>query len=279
MPTLRQYYDTDFNRVMNISRPLELKADEEAFSVQVHVHLDFDANVKFISCYIPVCKKPLAICASLLSNLPKLLEPGEGVLVQSNLPGEDRMESSGLTFSGRIFFYCEAAILATEFRDLQKQAKANGLAIHYRGPEYAAERTNHEQPLAFITHDTRDKDAVARPIAYELIKLMCPVWFDEFSLKVGDKLRESIERGLKECRKCVLIVSSNFLSNSGWSKVEFNSIFTREVLEEQNLVLPVWKDVSKKQVYDYSPTLADRLAVKWNLGLEEVVRRLHRAII
>jgi hypothetical protein len=279
MPTLRQYYDTDFNRVMNVSRPLDLKADEETFSVQVHVHLDFDANVKFVSCYLPVCKKPLAVCANLLSNLQKLLEPGEGVLVQANLPGEDRMDSTALSFSGRIFFYSEAPIVADAFRELQKQARTNGLAIHYRGPEYASERTNHEHPLAFIAHDSRDKDAVARPIAYELIKLMCPVWFDEFSLKVGDKLRESIERGLKECRKCVLIVSPNFLGNSGWTKVEFNSIFTREVLEEKDLVLPVWKDVTKKQVYDYSPTLADRVAANWTLGSEEVARRLRRAIV
>lgn len=34
--------------------------------------------------------------------------------------------------------------------------------------------------------------------------------YHEFSLKVGDKLRESIEKGLKDCRKCILVLSPNF---------------------------------------------------------------------
>ena len=84
---------------------------------------------------------------------------------------------------------------------------------------------------------------------------MCPVWFDEFSLKVGDRLRESIEKGIRECKKCILVLTPNFLSNPGWTKVEFNSIFTREIVEKQDLVLPVWRDVSRDQVFEYSPTL------------------------
>jgi hypothetical protein len=278
MPTLRQYYDTDF-KVMNISRPIDLKSSGEAFQVQVHIHLDFDASVRFVSCYIPTCNNPIAVCASLVDNVPKVLESGEGLLVKTNLPGEEGADSSELKFSGRIFFYCEDIVDRVQFHSLRDQAKANGLFIQYRGPEYAAARTRLEHPLAFISHDSRDKDSVARPIAYELSKLMCPVWFDEFTLKVGDRLRESIEKGLKECKKCILILSTNFLNNSGWTKVEFNSIFTREVLEEQNLVLPVWKNISRREVYNYSPSLADRVAVSWSLGLEEVVRKLHRAII
>jgi hypothetical protein len=108
---------------------------------------------------------------------------------------------------------------------------------------------------------------------------MCPVWFDEYSLNVGDRLRESVERGLRESRKCVLIVSPHFLNNPGWTKVEFNSIFTRELLEQKDLILPVWHDVDKREVFNYSPTLADRVAVKWSEGEDEVVRRLHRAIV
>lgn len=135
-----------------------------------------------------------------------------------------------------------------------------------------------ERPLAFISHDSRDKDAVARPIAVGLSKLLCPVWFDEFSLKIGDSLRESIEKGLKESKKCILILSPRFFANPGWTKVEFNSIFTREILESQNLVLPVWYEVTKQQVFDYSPSLLDRMGVDWSLGEDEVVRRLHRAL-
>lgn len=107
---------------------------------------------------------------------------------------------------------------------------------------------------------------------------MCPVWYDEFSLKVGDSLRESIEIGLKECSKCILVITPNFLGNGGWSKREYDSIFTRELIEKQKVILPVWHEVSKEQVYEYSPILADRVAVQWSLGLTEVTRKLLHAI-
>jgi hypothetical protein len=107
---------------------------------------------------------------------------------------------------------------------------------------------------------------------------MCPVWFDEFSLRVGDSLRESIEKGIKECRKCILILSPHFFANAGWTKVEFNSIFTREIIEQERFILPVWHNVTKQQVYEYCPSLADKFAVSSEVGIEEVARRLYKAI-
>ncbi len=107
---------------------------------------------------------------------------------------------------------------------------------------------------------------------------MGPVWFDEYSLKVGDSLRERIEAGLKESHRCVLILTPNFLKNGGWSKREYNSIFTRELVEKEKVILPVWHGVTVKDVYEYSPILADRLAVQWALGKEEVARKLMQAI-
>ena len=107
---------------------------------------------------------------------------------------------------------------------------------------------------------------------------MCPVWYDEYSLKVGDSLREQIEKGLKECRKCILILTPNYLSNQGWGKKEFDSVFTRELIENEKVILPVWHGVSKKEVYEYSPALADRVAANWNDGVENVARKLKRAV-
>ena len=110
--------------------------------------------------------------------------------------------------------------------------------------------------------------------------MLCPVWYDEFSLKVGDNLRESIEKGLKECKKCILILSQNFIANNGWTKKEFDSIFTREIVEEKKLVLPVWYKVTKECVYDYSPSLLNVKGADWEmLGEDEVCRQLHRVIM
>ena len=76
-----------------------------------------------------------------------------------------------------------------------------------------------------------------------------------------------------------MILSPNFLNNNGWTKVEFNSIFTREILEQRNLVLPVWCGISKEELFEYCPTLVDRVGLHWEKGADFVVNKLHQAII
>ena len=107
---------------------------------------------------------------------------------------------------------------------------------------------------------------------------MCPVWYDEYSLKVGDSLREGIESGLKNTKKCVLILTPNFLSNNGWGKREYDSIFRRELVEDVKVFLPIWHNVEAKDIYEYSPILADRVGLKWSIGVDEVAKKLKRAI-
>jgi hypothetical protein len=41
----------------------------------------------------------------------------------------------------------------------------------------------------FISHANEDKDDIARPLAEKLKALGLKVWFDEYSLKLGDSLR------------------------------------------------------------------------------------------
>jgi len=108
--------------------------------------------------------------------------------------------------------------------------------------------------------------------------MFCPVWYDDYTLIAGQSLRESIERGLKECKKCVLILSPHFLANEGWTKAEFDSAFTREILQEANVIIPVWHGVQKQDVYNYSPRLLDRVGIPSTLGTREVARRIFRAI-
>ena len=55
-------------------------------------------------------------------------------------------------------------------------------------------------------------------------------------------------------------------------------MFTRELIEKRDVILPVWSGVTREQVFNYSPTLADRFAVNWADGQDAVVRRLRHAI-
>lgn len=279
MATLREYFDTDFAHVLNAAKTLKLQFEKSSeLEVRARLHLDFNANAKYISCFIPNHAVPIAAFVTILQKIQLVLALAEEVHVEAGYVGEEPVYSQQLVFTGRIYFYSETDIPNNDFEELRRQALTNGLSICLRTQSYASERSKLEKPLAFICHDTRDKAEVARPIAIGLSGLMCPVWYDEFTLEVGDRLRESIESGLKQCKKCVLVLSSNFFSNTGWTRAEFDSIFTRELVENKDFLLPVWFGVTQKQVFEYSPSLANRVAIDWGVGEKEVLRRLHRKI-
>ena len=53
MATLREYYDTDFTRILNIGNTLSVANDIETIDIPVRIHLDFDSSTKFLSFYLP----------------------------------------------------------------------------------------------------------------------------------------------------------------------------------------------------------------------------------
>lgn len=64
----------------------------------------------------------------------------------------------------------------------------------------------------FISHAWEDKAAVARPLADALVTRGYEVWYDEFTLKLGDSLRAKIDEGLRSARFAVVILSPSFIT-------------------------------------------------------------------
>ena len=110
----------------------------------------------------------------------------------------------------------------------------------------------------FISHSSEDKDEVARPLAEALQKLGLKVWYDEFTLKIGDSLRRSIDNGLANSQIGLVILSPSFVKKD-WTNHELDGIITRS-MNNQQLLLPIWHRISKEEVINYSPSLADKLA-------------------
>lgn len=247
--------------------------------VVAKLHLDFDANAKFLSFYIPVMPSVECPEALLLNKIDEVLNwPDTKLAVHAGFVGEKPKDANTLVFTGQIYLYSERPVRADLRQRLEMEAAAVRHVLTFRSVDYMTERNKLEKPLAFISHDSRDDVDIAQPLALQLQKMMCPVWYDQFSLRVGDSLRESIEKGLKECPKCVLVLTPNFLQNGGWSKREYDSVFTREIVEQNKVILPVWHNVTVKDVYEYSPVLADRVAVQWTDGVEQVARKLFQSI-
>jgi hypothetical protein len=281
MATLREYFAKDFNRLLNVFAQHEAtnRTTGKTVALPVRVHMDFDACAKFVSIYVPDGIDPASITTFYANDILQALKIADSVEVQVGFVHEPlHTKSPDLVFTGRLFVYAEREPAEESLALLKEYCQQKGLSLVFRSTSYRNERNLHEHPLAFISHDSRDKKEVAEPIAIGLQTRMCPVWYDEYSLKVGDSLRESIERGIKDARTCIVVLSQNFFSNNGWTKAEFDSIYTREIIEKKRVMLPVWHGVDQRQVYDYSLRLADRFGVNTALGIDAVVEKLHRAI-
>lgn len=110
----------------------------------------------------------------------------------------------------------------------------------------------------FISHASEDKDEVVRPLAHALMNRNLKVWYDEFELRIGDSLRRKIDKGLANSKFGIVVLSKEFIKK-GWTNYELDGIITKAVSGEQ-VVLPIWHNITKKEVIDYSPSLADKLA-------------------
>lgn len=110
----------------------------------------------------------------------------------------------------------------------------------------------------FISHASEDKDDFVRPLATALVSKGLIVWYDEFTLRIGDSLRQKIDRGLANSRVGLVVLSPAFIAK-GWTNYELDGIVTRAVSGEQ-ILLPIWHNITKQQVIDFSPSLADKVA-------------------
>lgn len=110
----------------------------------------------------------------------------------------------------------------------------------------------------FISHASEDKDDFVRPLANALIRQGLNVWYDEMTLRIGDSLRQKIDKGLANSRVGLVVLSPSFIKK-GWTNYELDGIVTRTVSGEQ-VLLPIWHNITKQQVVDFSPSLADKVA-------------------
>lgn len=120
---------------------------------------------------------------------------------------------------------------------------------------------SNEEYDVFISHAFEDKEDFVDEFVSELREQGLKVWYDTDKLKWGDSMREKIDKGLSKSRYGVVILSPNYISeNKYWTKAELNGLFQVETINGKT-ILPIWHNLTKKQVTEYSPIIADRKAM------------------
>ncbi|MGR3178893.1 MAG: toll/interleukin-1 receptor domain-containing protein [Candidatus Anammoxibacter sp.] len=167
----------------------------------------------------------------------------------------------------------------SRFRSDEAISMHTGLMLRMSADDFEKSRNAPEDIGydAFISHASEDKQGLVRPLAKALKKKGFCIWYDEFELRVGDSLRQSIDRGLVNSRYGIVVLSEAFFAKN-WTQYELNGLVARE-MEGDKVILPVWYKVTKADVLQFSPTLADKVAVctKGN-SIKKVVTELTKCL-
>lgn len=122
----------------------------------------------------------------------------------------------------------------------------------------------------FISHASEDKEAFVKPLAQLLSELEVKVWYDEFTLKLGDSLSRSIDKGLANSKYGVVVISRTFVKKS-WPEYELRGLVAMAMAGKRKRIIPIWHDISRKEVMSFSPPLADVVAADTShLSLTEI---------
>lgn len=129
----------------------------------------------------------------------------------------------------------------------------------------------------FISHASEDKEEVVRPLANALKDRKLNVWYDEFELKIGDSLRQKIDKGVAKSKFGIIILSKNFIKK-GWTNYELDGLISRSISNQQ-ILLPIWHNITKQEVIDYSPSIADKVARSTSVNtIEEIADEIAEII-
>lgn len=123
---------------------------------------------------------------------------------------------------------------------------------------YQASDTGEEYDV-FLSHASEDKESFTDALCNELTKAGIKVWYDAISITWGDSLRAKIDVGLRKSKYGIVVISKDYIKK-GWTQYELDGLFQREMTDGK-VILPIWHNISKQEVQNFSPTLAGKLAL------------------
>lgn len=127
----------------------------------------------------------------------------------------------------------------------------------------------------FISHAWEDKEDFVDDFVKDLNSLGVTTWYDKSQILWGDSMRKKIDEGLKKSRFGIVILSPNYIAEGKyWTKAELDGLFQLESINGKKL-LPIWHKLTKKEVMDFSPTIAGKLAMNTSsLTSKEIAEKM-----
>lgn len=118
-----------------------------------------------------------------------------------------------------------------------------------------------EEYDVFISHAWEDKEAFVDEFVAELEAIGIKPWYDRQRIKWGDSMRQRIDEGLRHSKFGIVVISPDYIADGKyWTKTELDGLFQLESVNGKT-ILPIWHNITKKEVINYSSIVAGRLAM------------------
>ena len=118
-----------------------------------------------------------------------------------------------------------------------------------------------EEYDVFISHAWEDKEDFVDEFVSELSQFGIKVWYDKQKIAWGDSLRALIDAGLAKSKFGIVVISPNYIDEKKyWTKAELDGLFQLESVNGKT-ILPIWHNITKKEIVEYSPIIAGKLAM------------------
>lgn len=123
----------------------------------------------------------------------------------------------------------------------------------------------------FISYATED-EVYATELSSYLRYLGLSIWFAPLSLKIGDKLLDSINAGLLASEYGLLLLSPQYLAKR-WTSYELD-VLHRQHIEDQKRLFPLWHGVDKSQIDQWNPGLSGIFALESTESLSNICGKI-----
>ncbi|MBT4889994.1 MAG: TIR domain-containing protein [Rhodospirillales bacterium] len=124
----------------------------------------------------------------------------------------------------------------------------------------------------FLCHCSKDKDEYIIPLSKAFENAGITFWIDNAMIRWGDSISKAVNEGLETSSFVIVFISEEFI-NQPWPEAELYASLSRENSSGEVIVLPLLI-ANPKSVLTKYPLLHDKLYLKWEDGIEEIVQQL-----
>lgn len=125
----------------------------------------------------------------------------------------------------------------------------------------------------FISHASEDKQPFVRELAEAFRTVNVDVWYDEYEIKLGMSIRETVDMGLASCDIGLLILSPNYFKKK-WTLWELNGL-VQKMLSGTAKLIPILYNLTHEDLLIISPALSDILSLSFEEGIISIVQKVH----